>query len=158
MLKVARKFKSTNMRILVSILIIIISSSCVDKKVYELDFLAGTWKRENKEQFEFWEKNNTHELVGYSYKIKDNQKSITEILKIKKIDGQFVYEATVPDQNEGRTIQFILNTETDSLFSFENDKHDFPKKIQYRRMNGNQLEVIVLGDDDTGFSYIQIKQ
>jgi len=146
------------LKILVSILILFLSSSCADKKLSELDFLVGTWKRDNKEQFEVWEKNNSLELIGHSYRIKDNQKTITETLVIKKIGDQFVYEATVPDQNEGRTVQFILNTETDSLFSFENDKHDFPKKIQYKKMNDNQLKVTVLGGDDSGFSYIQIKQ
>jgi hypothetical protein len=146
------------MRILVSVLALFLFISCEVNESSELDFLVGTWKRDNKEQFEVWEKNNSSNLKGYSYRIKDNQKTITETLLIKKIGDQFVYEATVPDQNEGRTVQFILNTETDSLFSFENDKHDFPKKIQYKRINDNQLKVIVLGDDDTGFSYIQIKQ
>ncbi|WP_297798281.1 DUF6265 family protein [uncultured Eudoraea sp.] len=150
--------KIKNVKIFVSILILLLSYSCADKKTSELDFLIGTWKRDNKEQFEVWEKNNSSNLTGYSYRIKDNQKAITETLVIKKIGDQFVYEATVPDQNDGRTVQFILNTGTDSLFSFENDNHDFPKKIQYKRINDNQLKVIVLGDDDTGFSYIQIKQ
>ena len=146
------------MKILVSILILLLSSSCRDKKGSELDFLVGTWKIDNKEQFEVWEKNRSLELIGYSYRIKDNQKTITETLVIKKVGDQFVYEATVPDQNDGRTVQFVLNTETDSLYSFENNKHDFPKKIQYKKMNDYQLKVTVLGDEDSGFSYIQIKQ
>ena len=150
--------KIKDVKIFVSILILLLSYSCSEKKTAELDFLIGTWKRDNKEQFEVWEKSNSSNLNGYSYRIKDNQKVITETLVIKKIGDQFVYEATVPDQNDGRPVQFILNTETYSLFSFENDNHDFPKKIQYQRINDNKLKVIVLGDDDTGFSYIQIKQ
>lgn len=146
------------MKILVSILILLLSSSCTDKKGSELDFLVGTWKIDNKEQFEVWEKNRSLELIGYSYRIKDNQKTITETLVIKKVGDQFVYEATVLDQNDGRTVQFVLNTKTDSLYSFENNKHDFPKKIQYKKMNDHQLKVTVLGDEDSGFSYIQIKQ
>jgi len=146
------------MKILASVLILVLTSSCVVKKSAEFDFLVGTWKRENKEQFEVWEKNNPTELNGYSYRIKDNQKTITETLVIKKIGDQFVFEATVPDQNEGRTVQFVLNTELDSVFLFENDKHDFPKKIQYKILNDNQLKVTVSGDDDSGFSYIQNRQ
>jgi hypothetical protein len=146
------------MRILVSVLAIFLFISCGDNETSELDFFVGTWKRDNKEQYEVWEKNNSSNLTGYSYRIINNKKTTIETLVIKKIGDQFVYEATVPDQNEGRTVQFILNTETDSLFSFENDKHDFPKKIQYKKINDNQLKVIVLGDDNTGFSYIQIKQ
>lgn len=151
-------FKIYHMRILASVLALFFFISCENNESSELDFLVGTWKRDNKEQFEVWEKNNSSDLTGYSYRIKDNQKIITETLFIKKNGNQFVYEATVPDQNDGKTVQFILNTETDSLFSFENDEHDFPKKIQYKRINDNQLEVIVLGDGNTGFSYIQIKQ
>lgn len=79
-------------------------------------------------------------------------------MAIKKIGDQFVFEATVPDQNDGKTIQFILNTEVDTLYSFENDNHDFPKKIQYKKMGTNQLKVNVLGAEESGFSYIQIKQ
>ena len=146
------------MKTIVPILILFLSISCTDKKTSELDFLVGTWRSENKDQFEVWEKTNSYELKGYSYRVKDKLKTITETLAIKKIGDQFVFEATVPDQNEGNTIQFILNTETDSLYSFENDTHDFPKKIQYKKMGTNQLKVNVLGDDDSGFSYIQIKQ
>jgi len=146
------------MRVLVSTLVLFLSISCGDVESHELDFLIGTWKRENKEQFEVWEKNKLLELNGYSYRIESNQKTITETLVIKKIEDQIVFEATVPSQNEGRTVQFVLNTEADSIFSFENDKHDFPKKIQYKKINDNQIKVSVLGEDDSGFSYIQIRQ
>jgi len=142
----------------VSIFIMVLAFSCVDKKSIELDFLVGTWKRENKELYEVWEKNKSSEINGHSFIIKDNKKTITETLVIKKIDNQFVYEATVPDQNEGITVQFTLNTEADSILSFENDKHDFPKKIQYRKINNNQIEVSVLGEEDNSFSYIQVRQ
>ena len=66
--------------------------------------------------------------------------------------------ATVPDQNEGRTIQFTLNTEIKSYFSFENEKHDFPKKIQYKKITDDEIEITVLGDNGKGFSYTQLKQ
>ena len=49
----------------------------------------------------------------------------------KKIENNIIFEATVPDQNEGRTIQFTLN---------------------------NEIEVTVLDDEGMGFSYTQLKQ
>ena len=79
-------------------------------------------------------------------------------MALKKRGNQIVYEAKVPDQNEGGTIKFILNPEVDSIFSFENSNHDFPKKIQYKVVDDNQLRVIVLSDDNSGFSYLQIRQ
>ncbi len=120
--------------------------------------MVGTWKMEGKEQYEVWETNKNKELIGYSYKIENNQKTITETLSIKIIDNQFIYEATVPDQNEGKTIQFTLNNKIQTYLSFENIEHDFPKKIQYKRINDNEIEITVLGDKGQGFSYTQIKQ
>ena len=146
------------MKLLIPLFVLSLLSSCTDKTIAELDFLVGTWKRENVEQFEVWEKKSAHKLIGYSYRIKENQKSITETLAIKKVGDQFVFEATVPDQNEGRTVKFMLNAEIDSIFSFENDKHDFPKKIQYKNLSDNRVKVDVLGDEDSGFSYIQVRQ
>ena len=146
------------MKFLLSILIVLLTFSCKDKETTELDFLVGTWKRENRDQFEVWEKNDLHKLSGYSYRMDGNQKSITETLEIEIINNQYVYKATVPDQNEGRTVQFILNTEVDTLFSFENYQHDFPKKIQYKIINENTLQVIVSGEKSQGFSYVQKKQ
>jgi len=146
------------MNYFISVLILLFSTSCTNRKTHELDFLLGTWKRESKEQFEVWERSDSLEITGYSYRIKNNQKNITETLVIKKNGDQYVFEATVPDQNEGKTVQFLLNPKRDSIFSFENDNHDFPKKIQYIKINDNQLKVTVLGDNESGFSYIQNRQ
>jgi transcriptional regulator with PAS, ATPase and Fis domain len=123
-----------------------------------LDILLGTWKVEGKNVYEVWERNEDNDLVGYSFIMQDKQRKITETLSIKKIGDQIVYEATVPDQNEGKSIQFILNTKIDSLLSFENEMHDFPKKIQYKRIKKNILEVSVLGESGTGFSFFQHRQ
>ena len=111
--------------------------SCSVNKMEKFDFLIGTWKIENQAQFESWTR------AG---------------LAIKRIGDQIVYEATVPDQNQGQTIQFVLNPEIDSSFSFENSNHDFPKSIQYRKISENELIIKVSGDDNNGFNYRMIKQ
>jgi hypothetical protein len=136
---------------------LILLTACSNNKISELDFMVGTWKMENKEQYEVWEKSYNNELAGYSYRIKNDQKSITETLSIKLIGDQIVYEATVPDQNEGKTIGFTLNDEMQTYLSFENLQHDFPKKIQYKKISENEIEVTVLGDAGKGFSYTQFK-
>ena len=146
------------MRILLSICLLCLLPACSENETSELDFLVGTWKIEGKEQYEVWEKNKNNELIGHSYKLNNNQKTISETLTIKKAGNQIIYEATVPDQNEGKTIQFILNTKIKTYFSFENDKHDFPKKIQYKKITDDEILVTVLGDKGEGFSYTQLKQ
>ena len=146
------------MKTLTSICILCLLLACSENKLSRVDFLIGTWKMEGKEQYENWELSNNKELIGYSYKFKDSQKIITETLSIKILENTVIFEATVPDQNEGKTIPFTLNNEIKDYLSFENIDHDFPKKIQYKRINENEIEVTVLGDEGEGFSYKQLKQ
>ena len=146
------------MKALTSICILCLLLACSENKLSRVDFIIGTWKMEGKEQYENWELSNNKELIGYSYKFKDSQKIITETLSIKILENTVIFEATVPDQNEGKTILFTLNNEIKDYLSFENIDHDFPKKIQYKRINENAIEVTVLGDEGEGFSYMQLKQ
>lgn len=90
------------------------------------DFLPGTWKVENKEIYEHWDKINDNNLKGFSYKMKDGKMVVTEYLEIKRNDKNVIYTATVLKQNQGIGIDFKL-TQFDSLYSFENPSHNFPK-------------------------------
>lgn len=121
-------------------------------------FLKGTWQIENKQQFEVWTKQGEENLSGFSYKMKSEEKVILETLSIVVKNGQIIYQATVPNQNQGKTIQFTLNPKVKNKLSFENLSHDFPKKIQYTQLSESQLFVEVLGANDQGFSYKMIRQ
>lgn len=138
----------------VSILLIayaIIGADVCTKSESQLDFIIGTWQVNGKQTFETWTKINETTYEGHGYKLRDNQKQITENLKILYLDNQWVYQATVANQNKGATISFKLNPEFTDGYSFENLKHDFPKKIQYKQISKTQLEANVLGDNDQGF-------
>ncbi|MCB0666838.1 MAG: hypothetical protein KDC80_13480, partial [Saprospiraceae bacterium] len=112
----------------------------------DLDFLVGTWKIRDKAAYEVWEKRSAYEYAGYAYRIKDDQQQITETLTIKVVNGVISYNATVPDQNEGRTIIFFLNSGISDALSFENPEHDFPKQIEYRKLDERSISVQVSGD------------
>lgn len=146
------------MKMLFTTCLLLFWVSCKENKISQLDFLVGTWKVEGKEQYEFWEKTSNGELVGDSYELVNNEKDISETLSIKSIDNQLIYSATVLNQNDGETIEFILNLENSECLSFENENHDFPKKIQYKKISADSIKVNVLGENDQGFSYFQIKQ
>ncbi len=134
---------------------LIVFTSCGQSKIA---FIEGTWKVENKEQYEVWNKIDSKTYEGYGYKLKDGQKKRTEVLSISEIQGNLTYEATVPSQNEGATIPFVHNESVTDAISFENLTHDFPKKIIYKQLNDVEIQVQVLGDNDQGFSYKIIKQ
>ena len=88
----------------------------------------------------------------------NGQEQVSETIEINVQGHNIVYTPTVFDQNDGIPIPFILKTLKENEFSFENPKHDFPKKIQYNILTKNELFVSVLGENDKGFSYKLMKQ
>jgi hypothetical protein len=147
------------MKLVLSLIAVItICSFNKTDQVNEFSFLEGTWKVENKENYETWKLKNENELEGNSYRIRAEKKTISEYLTIKKIDDQVVYTAKVWNQNNGKTIEFVWNKEVKNKLSFENLSHDFPKKIQYTKLDTSTLWVEVLGEGDKGFSYKMMKQ
>ncbi len=126
--------------------------------INDLNFLAGKWKVENKENYETWAVKGNDGLEGKSYKIRNGNTQIDEYLTIKITGEKVIYTAKVMNQNNAQPIEFVLNKTIKDKFSFENAAHDFPKKIQYTKRNDSTLFVAVLGDNDKGFSYNLIKQ
>ncbi len=144
--------------IFASLCFLLLTTSCQGQsKLDDLLFLKGNWKIEGKSTFEEWSYKE-NQFTGASYKMNDGNKIITETLQISIVDDTIVYEANVPSQNGGKTIPFVLNTSVSDMLSFENLNHDFPKKIQYKKITDAKILVHVLGEDDKGFSYHIIKQ
>ena len=146
------------MRQLITLFILLLIISCTPGDMSRADFLVGTWKIDGSDQYEVWEITDKNKLSGYAYKLQDGQENVTETLAIAFVDGNLVYEATVPNQNDGMTILFPLNNSINNYLSFENIEHDFPKKIQYKKITNDIVEVSVLGESDEGFNYRQIRQ
>ncbi len=144
-------------KLLLTLISVLVTSSCQSQDVSKVDFLEGTWKIENKETYETWTKKGDV-FEGYSFKEINGQKRVLETLSIENQDGKIIYTAQVPNQNNGKAIPFILNTKIKEFSSFENLQHDFPKKIQYKKIDGTKIHVSVLGENDKGFSYYIIKQ
>ena len=120
---------------------------------------VGTWKVESTETYEQWTRaSNGKDLVGLSYQFVDGQKKITEHLRIKQADGKVVYSATVPTQNDGQPILFVLNRVDERTYSFENLTHDFPKKIIYQLKDDARMFVQVSGDEGQGFSFFMSRE
>ncbi len=120
-------------------------------------FLEGTWKMENKDLYEHWDKLTNQSLKGFSYSLSNGQIGVIEYLDITQNENEIIYTATVINQNQGRGIGFKL-IRGDSIFVFENPAHDFPKKIVYQKLNAVEMFVEVSDGDKKGFSYKMKKQ
>jgi len=114
-----------------------------------LQRLAGTWKRAGKSSFEKWETAAPGVLLGEGYsRSDDGEKKTREYLRIvRQADGGIVYQATVPDQNDGATIDFPLTFFTASSWTFENPAHDFPQTIEYWLQDDETLRATVSGGE-----------
>ena len=72
------------------------------------DFLIGTWKMENQDVYEHWDKLNGNTLKGFSYKLKDGQMVVSEYLDISKVNKEVVY--TARDKGQGTGDEEIQST------------------------------------------------
>lgn len=107
-------------------------------------FLEGTWKVDNKEQYEEWDRTNENELKGLSYALKNGQKIVSEYLKLIKINDRIIYTALVVGQNNNQEVSFEL-TYQDSTYTFVNEEHDYPNYIRYTPITTNRLRITVEG-------------
>ena len=135
-------------------LLLWVSCSKPEAPLPDVQILSGKWKVEGKNVYEQWQLDKEGNLTGMGYSLVEGEKIIRERLSVKSTDGSIVYMATVPDQNKGASIPFFLNKKIDTLLSFENLDHDFPKKIQYQKVSDESLAVFVTGEADQGFSLV----
>jgi uncharacterized protein YciI len=116
------------------------------------DFLQGTWKMEDKDIYEHWDKLNDNTMKGLSYHLCNGKLTIFEYLDISRTADEIIYTASVLNQNQGKGINFKL-TKTDSTFTFENPDHDFPKTIVYRKLTESEMFVQLSGGMEQVLAY-----
>lgn len=148
--------------VILSIIFLLAFAAAANSQTEELamsdvqDFFAGKWKIDGKDSYEHWEIS-AEILTGRGYKIIDGAEKLSENLEIKIVDGKICYLATVPDQNEGKTVRFELTRFSKNEMIFENPAHDFPKKLIYQKDSPTEMFVQVLGTGDKGFSFRMTK-
>lgn len=118
-------------------------------------FLQGEWHAINGNVVEVWELVSDERMSGFSYK--ETRDNVLETLEIVREDGEISYRATVPTQNDGKTIPFKLVSKKGKQRVFENPQHDFPKKLIYEMIDPDTLHVMVLGANEQGFEVFYVK-
>jgi hypothetical protein len=114
--------------------------------------LQGTWKVPGKQIYENWDILNTKQMMGFSYRMHHGQMLVSEYLHIEKRDNDIIYSASVKNQNEGKAVDFLMSR-ADSVLVFENDMHDFPKRITYNMVSENIMHVILDDGGDKRYAY-----
>ena len=124
--------------------------SCTPK-VNPFSWLTGTWEMKRSaggSRLEIWTQINNDSLVGKGIRIEGPDTFLLENIElITKNDGVW-YRAIVPDQNNSQPIEFKLVKSEGTVFTFENEKHDFPQRIIYRYQpaDKNANQDLIRGD------------
>jgi hypothetical protein len=116
-------------------------------------WLLGTWRAESRDTSiaETWVavSDDTYEGRGVTRSRADGSIREEEELRLVAMGDAIFYVAKVA-HNE-RPVAFRLTSCADGRFVFENPAHDFPRRIEYRRVDDARLEAHISDGGSRGF-------
>jgi hypothetical protein len=116
-------------------------------------WLVGSWRAESRDSVvtETWTEvgARTYEGRGETRARADGQLRDQEDLRLVAMGDGVFYVAKVAHND--RPVAFRLTTCGDGRLVFENPSHDFPRRIEYRRLDGIRFEVHVSDGAGRGF-------
>lgn len=115
----------------------------------ELEWLAGRWCGLNDGVFneETWMPPRGGVLVGMHRDTRDGKLAGIEFLSIVQRDGHWTYLA----QPGGRpAVAFTATAVSADSVTFANPRHDFPKRIVYRRLDSDRLQASIDDGSERG--------
>jgi Domain of unknown function (DUF6265) len=118
------------------------NSKKIFKKLYALD---GLWKMKTKRGAicEEWKKVNKNYLQNKGFMINGADTIITERVALQRSKNDIFYTSIVEDQNNKKPIVFTLIKAEGNTFVFENQQHDFPKRIVYEIITEDSLHAFI---------------
>ena len=146
---------------LAAVLIFLLMAGCGSKNdgpsanLNRMHWLLGDWTRTNNKPghtgWESWSAFSDTEWRGHSGTLDGTDTIFHEVTKILAEEGRLFFVADVPENTD--PVRFEITLVTDSSFTCENQKHDFPKKIYYR-FDGAVLHARVsAGDEGIDFKF-----
>jgi hypothetical protein len=141
------------------IIVSIITSACtkydangnIIKSYDELQkakWLLGEWEKSDSLGIlkETWISKDDSTFFGQSYYIQNKKDTLhDEQIELVQDGEHLIYKTTVKGENNDAPIPFQMTKDEDSLLVFENPKHDYPQKIQYKLLKNGSLIATVSG-------------
>lgn len=118
-----------------------------NKDIKKAEWLIGTWENKSPRRtvYETWSKTTDIEFTGKSYILKEADTIVFENLRLVQEQNKLIYIPTVKNQNDGLPVRFISKTITETELVFENQQHDFPQIISYRKIGADSLVAEISG-------------
>jgi Domain of unknown function (DUF6265) len=109
--------------------------------------LEGKWIMKTKRGTigEEWVKVSKDHLQNRGFYVKGIDTTVTERVALKHMKDGIFYISTVEDQNNRQPVSFKLTSAKKNIFVFENDAHDFPKRIVYEIIKRDSIHAYIDG-------------
>ena len=135
------------MRRFLFILIIALSISSCSEKEPSLTWLEGSWRNTTKSMdfHENWKRIDDQHISAESYVLVKNDTVFYERIILTKTAKGWDYTVSVRDQNKELPVTFASTLLSDDLLVFENAKHDFPNRIEYKKITEDSLVATIFG-------------
>ena len=123
------------------------------------DWLLGNWERNNekegKQTYESWVKRNEHTYEGLGFTMKENDTIWMESISLVKVSGKWNFK--VKGKDDTMPTVFLLTEIEERSFICENEENEFPKKIEYSKIENKLLAIVSGGDMEIPFDFSRIK-
>lgn len=116
-------------------------------ELYKANWLIGDWEKTDSigTLVEHWQIENDSTYLGNSYFIIKKDTVHTEDIDLTQDKEHLIYNTAVEGENDDEAVPFQLTKSSDSTLIFENPKHDYPKKIEYKLTGAKRLSIKVSG-------------
>ncbi|MDY7396250.1 DUF6265 family protein [Aureibaculum sp. 2210JD6-5] len=134
----------------------VVDESIVKKKfdkIEQLQWLVGEWTNITIDQqsYETWTQLNDSTLTAYAYTTVLNDTVFQENMTIKQNPEGVVLIVSVPNQNDEKPVVFNFLPEKNDVYTFVNEKHDFPNKISYSNPVKDSIHAWIEGEIDSTY-------
>ena len=142
------------MKNVIVIVVCVLFISCQNKseknfeQLEKMNWLIGNWENKMDDGIlsETWKKENDSTFSGKSYFIVNSKDTVhSETIILTQLNDELIYRPTVKGQNDDKPIDFIMTSDSENTFVFENPKHNYPQKIVYKKVNENSLVATISG-------------
>ncbi len=138
------------------LLLVLISFSCkkieTEKvehyfKLENAKYLIGNWENltQDADFKEIWKKENDSTFTAMSYITVKKDTVFYESIVLQQKNDSLFYVVSVKGENKNKAITFYLTSNENDALVFENPKHDFPTKIEYKKVSNDSLIANIYG-------------
>lgn len=111
-------------------------------------WLIGEWEKKDSlgTLKEIWTTKDDSTYTGESYYFQNEKDTLhNEQIELVQEGEHLIYRATVKGENNDEAVPFQMTKDGDSLLVFENPKHDYPQKIEYKLLKNGSLVATISG-------------